>query len=601
MTTRINIENFEWWLSLVDPSNLKDNEFELLLNMKYNKDKRIQTRWWITTFGNNLWSNPITSYFFFQNDTDGTRMALCTSWTSMYKYNEGNGDWDSIKTWLTQYESDGVTYTRWSYAVYLNKVYMCNGIDPYAEYDGTTYTEIGTSTVWTATFTNATNLVNLTSHGMSDGTLVKFTTTGTLPTELTEGKYYYVVNSNTNDFQLSLSPDGSVVTFSDDGTATTTATKQTQPSCRYLRYMADSIYGAGQDTNPSTIYATTAWAVNWRTLDANDIKVWGDELGRINGLLDLWDLLFVFKDKKIYSVAWDLASSTAIDSQDGWYCHRAIKNVENAIMYYSSAGVDRLKPREWLAWASSIVSKPLWDNLRKLFDMIHPTQRNISAGYYNNFLNNYYFSFDTGNDWVPNKTLVYSSLVGSWSEYNIPSVFDYGRYIDSSGNESIIAVSAVWWQAYELETWYQDFWLAIETELKTKRWDFDDIGRWKSFDSIDITGLKNEGSTLSAEIIVDGEVVSSGEIDDTYIDITSTAYPIGTTTIWSKMIWGWEENTDDWISLYKYLIRIPMYASWQTIQIRMYSSTNPNVWTLEWITINKNNNAIDLFPYTQIA
>jgi len=41
---------------------------------------------------------------------------------------------------LTEFEADGVTRTRWSFAVYLEKIYMCNGIDDYAEYDAATDT-----------------------------------------------------------------------------------------------------------------------------------------------------------------------------------------------------------------------------------------------------------------------------------------------------------------------------------------------------------------------------------------------------------------------------------------------------------------------------
>ena len=83
--------------------------------MFYNSDKRVQTRYGITTFGDPIGSNPITSYFFFQRDDTGARIALCTSGTVMYVYNEGTGAWDSLRTGLTQYEADGTTPTRWSF------------------------------------------------------------------------------------------------------------------------------------------------------------------------------------------------------------------------------------------------------------------------------------------------------------------------------------------------------------------------------------------------------------------------------------------------------------------------------------------------------
>lgn len=74
--------------------------------MFYNDDKRVQTRKGITTFGTAIGSSPITSYFFFQRDDTGARMALCTSGTQMYKYDESDGSWDSIKTGLQEFEAD---------------------------------------------------------------------------------------------------------------------------------------------------------------------------------------------------------------------------------------------------------------------------------------------------------------------------------------------------------------------------------------------------------------------------------------------------------------------------------------------------------------
>ena len=511
-----NIENFKWWLSLVEPSNIEDNQFEVLQNMYYNKDKRIQTRRWVTTFGNAIWSDPISSYFFWQNDTTWTTMALCTAGTNMYKYDEWTSNWSSIKSWLTEFETDGTTRTRWSFAVYLNKVYMCNGIDAYAEYDWTTYTEL-----WA------------------------------------------------------------------------------QPKCRYLRYMADSIYWAWDDSNPSTIYATTAWAADARTLNANDLKVWWDELWRINWFLDLWSLLLVFKNKKIYSVAWDLSTSTAIDAQNGWYCHRAIENVENAIMYYNDAWVDRLKARNWVTGAAALAAEPLANDLRTLLDQIHPTERNNNCGFYSTYLNNYYFSFDTWDDSIPDKTLVYSSLVWAWSQYTFPAIYEYWMYIDTNWDEKLLVASANGWQMYEIETWFQDFWASIQTELKTKRWDFWDIWLWKTYDAVDIIGLKNEWSEINIEILIDWEVVVSAIVDDTFIDITWWSITLWTTEIWVESIWWWTWSDTD-IDLYQYLIRVPMYESWPNIQVRMYSDSNPNVWTLDKIKISREDEVLDLFPINNI-
>jgi len=75
----------------------------------------------------------------------------------------------------------------------------------------------------TVTFTNGTNIVNLTSHGYSNTQKLTFTTTGAVPAELVVDTTYYIVSANTNDFQVSLTSGGAAVTFTDDGTGTTTA------------------------------------------------------------------------------------------------------------------------------------------------------------------------------------------------------------------------------------------------------------------------------------------------------------------------------------------------------------------------------------------
>jgi len=85
----------------------------------------------------------------------------------MYKYTEATTSWTSTQTGLTEYETlPGKTTerTRWDHEVYKNIIYMGNGVDTYASYDGTTYTEIGTSSVGTCTFDNTTEIITLTSH-----------------------------------------------------------------------------------------------------------------------------------------------------------------------------------------------------------------------------------------------------------------------------------------------------------------------------------------------------------------------------------------------------------------------------------------------------
>lgn len=73
----------------------------------------------------------------------------------------------------------------------------------------------------TVTFTNGTNVINETSTPLINGNEVTFLDNGgTLPSELREDIVYFVVNQNTNDFQISYNSGGSAVTFTDNGTGT---------------------------------------------------------------------------------------------------------------------------------------------------------------------------------------------------------------------------------------------------------------------------------------------------------------------------------------------------------------------------------------------
>lgn len=74
----------------------------------------------------------------------------------------------------------------------------------------------------TATFTNASDLVTVTAHGLVDGQRVYFTG-GTAPTGLSLSTRYYVINATSSTFQLALTKGGAAINFTTDGTGTRTA------------------------------------------------------------------------------------------------------------------------------------------------------------------------------------------------------------------------------------------------------------------------------------------------------------------------------------------------------------------------------------------
>lgn len=76
----------------------------------------------------------------------------------------------------------------------------------------------------TATMTIASPcIVTWTAHGLQNNMPVKFNTTGALPTGLIVGRTYWVVNKNTNDFQVALVPGGVAINTSGSQSGTHTA------------------------------------------------------------------------------------------------------------------------------------------------------------------------------------------------------------------------------------------------------------------------------------------------------------------------------------------------------------------------------------------
>lgn len=67
-------------------------------------------------------------------------------------------------------------------------------------------------------------VVTWASHGLPNNAQVVFTTTGALPTGLTAGTTYYVINGTTNTFQVSTTSGGSAINTSGSQSGTQTAT-----------------------------------------------------------------------------------------------------------------------------------------------------------------------------------------------------------------------------------------------------------------------------------------------------------------------------------------------------------------------------------------
>lgn len=597
----IVLNDFEWWLNLGSISTIGDNQFTIAKNVYYNESKQIQTRRWYTKFWNALGSDkPITSYFFYQRDDNLKTYAMAHSWDGFYTYDETTGNRTEQEDWLHEYET--LTWrtdfrTRRDYAVYKNIVYMCNGVDDYAYRDWTSYYKVWLEVTVDCTFDNTTNSVNKVAHWLVVWDQIRFRNgTWALPAGIEEDSYYYIIEKTDDSFNFSIDPYWDEFEFTDNWTDITSYKVLWAPRIRYINMNTDTLFGSGDDLNPSTLYYSDAAPEDWTSIDTNQLVVWWDELWRINWLNNFWQLIMAFKSNKIYSI--DVAGESAlpIDSQTWWFSDRTIANVWNSLVYLTERGVDTLRNRTGVDWVTAIESNPLDEDVRELTSKIEEQNLNCNAALYIKALNNYYITFDTNNDNVPDTTLVYNSLVWSRTQYDYPVVYDYGKYIDSEWNWKYLFASGATDQMYQMEYGYEDDGETISYELETKAFDFWEPGQFKTFSYVDLIVQKAKGSPLYINVNVDWNLVGWSQITN---DSNTESSPVQ--SIWIDPIGlyplTWDLVNND-IDMYRYILRVPLYATWPNISVNLNS--NWWIWILEQMRIWVNGEPIDVFNYANI-
>ncbi|NNU66529.1 hypothetical protein G9X67_14720 [Rhizobium sp. WYCCWR 11152] len=77
-------------------------------------------------------------------------------------------------------------------------------------------------------------VISWTAHGLAAGTAIKFSTTGALPTGLTAGTTYYVVNPTTDAFSVAATPGGSAIAATGTQSGVHTATTVPSGTVKYF-------------------------------------------------------------------------------------------------------------------------------------------------------------------------------------------------------------------------------------------------------------------------------------------------------------------------------------------------------------------------------
>lgn len=600
----VKLNNFTWGLNLQQPTTIADSDFTIAKNVFYNKSRQLQTRRWYVKFWDPIGSSPITSYYFMKRDDTQERIAVCNSGTVFYKYNENTWAFDSVQTWLTEYETlpwRTSRRTRRDYTRYKNVIYMGNGVDPYASYDWSTYTKIGVSAgVNLDSVDHTADTLTKTAHGLANWDELYITTGWAMPAGITSGQVYYVVNKTNDTFQISTARNGTAVAFTSNGTGTHTYYKLTKPRCRYMQYLGDRLYGAWDDANPTTLYYSAAAPADGTTISANAVVIAWDENGIINWLNEYNKLVLVFKDKKIYGV--DVANSNvdAVDTQSWWYADRTIQFVGNELTYFNERGIDTLSKKYGIEGVWGIAGTPLSAKVQALTDRIEPRQYNSWAAIFARELNNYYFAFDTNDDNRPDKVLVYNADVNARTEYVYPALYDFGEYVDGDGEQYYLFASATWGQMYRMEHGFNDNWADIEALLRSKSFDFGDPVQFKEFFFVDIVGRKQLWAwDITVRIYIDEwEFEFTGTISDDQLQMNSWSHALWVDAIWVDTIWASSYDSSDDLTLYRYEVRIPFYARGSTLSFELESSGVQ--WIFEKARIWAGTETVDVLPIGNI-
>ncbi len=156
-------------------------------------------------------SNPATGYSQLYFKGDGKLYGLNSAGTEVQISNEAGGDGNPVGTTIA-YNAETVP------AGYLKE----NG----QEVSMTTYEDLydvigslfGKDTGVATTADSSTNAFTSAGHGLSNGDVIEISAS-LLPIGITADTKYFVINSDTNTFQVALTAGGAVVTFTTNGSS----------------------------------------------------------------------------------------------------------------------------------------------------------------------------------------------------------------------------------------------------------------------------------------------------------------------------------------------------------------------------------------------
>lgn len=221
----------------------------------------------------------------------------------------------------------------------------------------------------------------------------------------------------------------------------------------------------------TNVPGATVFAGSPALTEANVIDIRKNDGDKITALAVFQDVLIVFKERAIYQVTFDSSGNptvTPVTYATGCVSHRSVVNVENDVSFMSREGHRVLgnEPQFFTAIRTQVLSirvQPIIDGINKQYFS------RCNGIYYEN---KYILAYPAGSSTSINKTLTYDrrfQAYCNWVNFNAQSMI---RYIDTDNSESLYFLDDDGTRVYKVQPGtYADNGAAIEAYVVSKAQD----------------------------------------------------------------------------------------------------------------------------------
>jgi hypothetical protein len=388
--------------------------------------------------------------------------------------------------------------------------------------------------------------------------------------------------------------------FDFDGTTVVENTGADTYQWQYGLLANDVAYVAGDLTVPTTLAWTNALPTDAKTFPNVLAVDEDDSSGVITGLTNLGPIIIVTKERKIYQVDIATPSSTQLDYSDGALGNRALTRVENDVYFLNERGVFTLAQRQ--ATVGSLRADSLSDDIKPLIDDI--VDKNVTAGFYSNQLNQWYLFADTNGDGANDACYVRSVLTRAWTKYlnvaaNEAVVYQNFEADGEPAEDALLIANALSGQMIQIEYGTNDQGVEILYEMETKTQDYKKPEMSKTFHYYDVFGFINEigEATISSTLGQVNVTADATLFGTTYADaINVSKQVLGGSALGGSPLGGAEGTID----LYPFFARVPLEQTDTNIAVNVRIDKRDTVLILTKWAVNLDEMTEDFIPNNYI-